>query len=215
MSGAGFEALLCDLDNVIRFYGYEEVERLERLAGLAPGTTAGIGFAPERDLPLLLGRIGRAEWAASIADGLAGLAPEGLAGELAAAFAHAPSRVDGEVAEVVRRVRRVMPVVLVTNATLWLEEDLERLGIDDLADHVVSSARVGIAKPDPEIYRIAAERAGVPAHRCAFVDDSRTNVEAARRAGMTGVLYRSAADLRRLVGSAVGAWGDSLRGSGR
>lgn len=35
-----------------------------------------------------------------------------------------------------------MPLALVTNATLELERDLETMGSADLADHVISSARV-------------------------------------------------------------------------
>lgn len=210
MSDLAFDALLCDLDNVIRFYDLDEVNRLEQAAGLPSGTTMEIAFAPERDLPLLLGRISRAQWAASIADALATKVPTQQAAALATAFAHAPSRADQHVVELIRQVRRSIPVVLVTNATVWLDSDLAQLGLTDLADHVVNSSRVHIAKPDAEIYKIAVERAGVPAHRCAFVDDSRTNVDAARQAGMTAVLYRDVFDLRQLVDPLVNAVGPSL-----
>ncbi|WP_405938272.1 HAD-IA family hydrolase [Streptomyces sp. NBC_00726] len=204
MSDLAFDALLCDLDNVIRFFDLDEVTRQEEAAGIAPGTTMEIAFAPERDLPLLLGRISRDEWAASIAEALAARVPGPQAVALAAAFTHTPSRVDQQVVELLGRVRRSVPVVLVTNATVWLDDDLARLGLTGLADDVVNSSRVRIAKPDAGIYEIAAARAGVPAHRCAFVDDSRANVEAARRAGMTAVLYRDISDLRRLVAPLVG-----------
>ncbi|BDM74826.1 hypothetical protein HEK616_83130 (plasmid) [Streptomyces nigrescens] len=70
----------------------------------------------------------------------------------------------------------------------------------DLADHVVSSARVGVAKPGREIYEIAAARAGVATHQCLFVDDRLENVEAAITLGMTGVHYREAADLQEALG---------------
>ncbi|MCX4451201.1 HAD family hydrolase [Streptomyces sp. NPDC087866] len=205
MSDLAFDALLCDLDNVIRFYDLDEVTRQERAAGITPGTTMEIAFAPERDLPLLLGRISRDQWAASIAEALTARIPVRQAADLATAFAHAPSHVDQHVVGLLRQVRRSIPVVLVTNATVWLDDDLARLGLTGLADHVVNSSRVRIAKPDAEIYKIAAERAGVPAHRCAFVDDSRTNIDAARRAGMTAVLYRDIRDLRRLVAPVVDA----------
>lgn len=52
-----------------------------------------------------------------------------------------------------------------------------------------------MAKPDRRIYEIAAELAGAAPERCLFVDDRNENVEAARTLGMTGVLYRTAADL--------------------
>lgn len=208
MSDRAFDALLCDLDGVIRFYDQAEVTRLELGAGITPGTTMEIAFAPERDLPLLLGRISRAQWAASIADAVTvripAEQPARLAAELAEAFTHAPSRADQEVVRLIRQIRRAVPVVLVTNATVWLDDDLARLGLSDLADHVVNSSRVRIAKPDPEIYKIAAERAGVPAHRCAFVDDTRENVLAARQAGMTAVHYREVSDLRDLLAPVLG-----------
>ncbi|MFD3549344.1 HAD-IA family hydrolase [Streptomyces sp. NPDC058655] len=199
MGNRVFDAVLCDLDGVIRFYDLTEVTRLERAAGLVEGITAEIGFAPERDLPLLLGQISRAQWAASIADALADRIPAPQASELAAAFAHAPFRADQDAVELIGKARGRMPVVLVTNATAWLDEDLALLGLTDLADHVVNSSRVGIAKPDPEIYRIAAERAGVTAERCLFVDDTQANIDAARAAGMTAVLYRDPSDLRQAL----------------
>lgn len=117
-------------------------------------------FASERRRPLVLGQLTRTQWAASIAEALTAQVPARQATELAEAFAHAPSRADQHAVELIQRVRRTIPVVLVTNATVWLDDDLGQLGLTDLADHVVNSSRVLVAKPDPEIYRVAAERAG-------------------------------------------------------
>ncbi|MFD1828823.1 HAD family hydrolase [Streptomyces desertarenae] len=193
-----FDALLCDLDNVIRFYDTTRLAALERAAGLPVGTTASVAFAPEVDLPLLLGRTTRERWAESVARALAGGpgVPCEQARELGAALAGAPFRADGEVVSLLRRAREHLPVVLVTNASLGLEEDLAAMGLEGLAHHVVNSALVGVAKPDPEIYGIAVERAGVPAGRCLFVDDRRENVEAAAALGMGALHYRAPADLR-------------------
>ncbi|MFE6049159.1 HAD family hydrolase [Kitasatospora sp. NPDC056446] len=204
MGNLAFDAVLCDLDGVIRHYDLADVRRLERIAGLPEGATAEIAFAPERDLPLLLGRVSRAQWTASIAEALTRRIPARQAGALATAFAHAPFRADGAVVELIRGLRGKVPVVVVTNATVWLDEDLALLGLTDLADHVVNSSRVGIAKPDPGIYRIAVERAGVPAGRCLFVDDNQANIDAARAAGMTAVLYRDPSDLRRALAPVLG-----------
>ncbi|MFF8958275.1 hypothetical protein [Streptomyces sp. NPDC014894] len=63
-------AVLCDVDGVIRSYDMTEVTRLERAAGLPEGATAAVGYAPENDLPLLLGRITHEEWEESIVRGL-------------------------------------------------------------------------------------------------------------------------------------------------
>jgi 2-haloacid dehalogenase len=57
-----------------------------------------------------------------------------------------------------------------------------------LAD-VLVSGRVGLAKPDPEIFRLAARRFGVAPARTVFVDDVATNVDGARTAGFHGVRF--------------------------
>ncbi|WP_413927879.1 HAD family hydrolase [Kitasatospora albolonga] len=195
-------AVLCDLDNVIRFYDTAPLAALEREAGLPEGVTTEIAYAPETDLPLLLGRITPDAWVEAIAAGLAGRVggDTDLARTLGRALAGAPFRADAEVVALLRRARTHVPLVLVTNATLQLDEDLALLGLTDLADAVVSSAVEGVAKPDPAIYRIAAGRAGVPPERCLFVDDRQENIDAAVALGMTGALYREPADLRRALG---------------
>jgi FMN phosphatase YigB (HAD superfamily) len=61
----------------------------------------------------------------------------------------------------------------------------------DYFDALVFSGEVGVAKPDPAVYLIAADRLGLPAARCAFVDDSVANIRGAVEAGMVGVHHRS------------------------
>ncbi|WP_073226124.1 HAD family hydrolase [Streptomyces sp. NBRC 110465] len=199
-AGRAFDTVLCDLDNVIRFYDTAPLSALERAAGLPEGTTTDIAYAPETDLPLLLGRITPDAWVESIAAGLTERVGAERAHELGRALADAPFRADEEVVTLLRRARTHVPLVLVTNATLQLDSDLALLGLTDLADAVVSSAVEQVAKPDPAIYRIAAGRAGVPVERCLFVDDRRENTDAAADLGMATVLYREPADLREALG---------------
>lgn len=194
-----FDAVLCDLDGVIRFYDTVEVARLEEAAGLPEGITAAIGFAPENDLPLLLGRVTRDQWAQSIVHGLRSHVSPRDAHALAKAFTEAGFWADEAVVSLLRQVREHCPVVLVTNATVWLDEDLAVLGLADLADIVINSSLVGVAKPDRRIYEIAAEQAGARVDRCLFVDDRAQNTDAASALGMTTVLYRAVGDLRESV----------------
>ncbi|MGW1726368.1 HAD family hydrolase [Streptomyces sp. NPDC002306] len=194
-----FDAVLCDVDNVVRHFDPSGLEALERAAGLAEGTTMKVAFAPEVDLPVLLGLATEQEWVGSIAQGLAGLVPDATAWELGTALLESPFHADDAVVSLLRRVRTRVPLVLVTNATLGLEADLDSLGLTDLADHVVSSARVGLAKPDPRILELAAARAGVRPDRCLFVDDTAENIAAAAALGMRTVHFRTAPDLARAL----------------
>jgi FMN phosphatase YigB (HAD superfamily) len=55
----------------------------------------------------------------------------------------------------------------------------------------VISAEVGLHKPQPEIYLLAAERLEVEPAACLFVDDLRENCEGAEAVGMTAIRHRT------------------------
>ncbi|MEU6374103.1 HAD-IA family hydrolase [Streptomyces sp. NPDC046909] len=197
--GAPFDAVLCDVDNVLRSYDPSGLHALERAAGLTEGTTMKVAFAPDVIEPVLLGRVDQQEWVRAIAEGLTGPVPEATAWELGTALLESPFAADRTVVSLLRRARTRVPLALVSNANLRLEDDLDVMGLSDLADHVVNSARVGLAKPDPRIYRLAASLVGVRPERCLFVDDSEENVTAAAALGMRALHFREAADLERAL----------------
>ncbi|HEV3377398.1 MAG TPA: HAD family phosphatase [Thermoleophilaceae bacterium] len=68
----------------------------------------------------------------------------------------------------------------------------DRSTFPDLFDGVVISGDVGLHKPQPEIFLLGAERAGVEPRDCVFVDDLRENCEGAETVGMTAILHRGA-----------------------
>ena len=92
-----------------------------------------------------------------------------------------------------RRDRALRFALCTNNVREWEPLWRPKLPIDELFEVVVDSAFVGTRKPEPEIYAITLERLGVPAAACAFVDDLQVNVEAAREAGMHGVVFRDTA----------------------
>ncbi|GGM80029.1 haloacid dehalogenase [Longimycelium tulufanense] len=57
----------------------------------------------------------------------------------------------------------------------------------ELFDVVVLSGSVGLAKPDPDIYRFAAHGLDLPLESCVFVDDVAGYARGAAQAGMVGV----------------------------
>lgn len=78
---------------------------------------------------------------------------------------------------------------LISNFDSWLEKMLIEMEVGHVFDTSVISGMVGVEKPDPEIYRIAVERAGVDPTRCVHVGDSpRTDMEPAGVVGITPIL---------------------------
>ncbi|MEU4544820.1 HAD-IA family hydrolase [Nonomuraea dietziae] len=188
-----YDAVLSDLDGVLRQFDHVAQADIEARYGLPLMKTA---FAPERILPATLGQITEAQWVESVALALGG---DERARQAVAEFAEVSFWVDEEVRALLAKAQERVPLVLLTNAMDTLEEHLHRLGLTYFADAVVSSARVGLAKPDPRIYELAAQVAGVAPSRCLFVDDRLENVEAARALGMIGVHFTEAGDLARAL----------------
>ena len=134
------------------------------------------------------GRISAADFerrlAAELLDGTAdpGGRPE-AAGMLTRMFAG--FRPDTAMADVVRAARRAgIRTGLLSNS--WGLE-YPRDNWDTLFDTIVISGEVGLRKPDPAIYRLAAQRLGLPPGQVVFVDDLAPNVRAAAAVGMVGV----------------------------
>jgi len=81
------------------------------------------------------------------------------------------------------------PTVLLSNS--WGDAlGYDRALLDELFDGWVISSEVGLRKPDPAVYELAAQRVGVPPHACVFVDDLPGNLKPARALGMATVLHR-------------------------
>ena len=111
-------------------------------------------------------------------------------------------RADDAMVDAVRRVKASgIPTGLISNS--WVMDHYTE-EIRDLFDVVVISAEVGLHKPQPEIYRLAAEQLGMEPEDCVFVDDLRENCAGAEALGMTALLHRDSgetiAKLEELLG---------------
>jgi putative hydrolase of the HAD superfamily len=54
-------------------------------------------------------------------------------------------------------------------------------------DAFVDASDIGVSKPDPDAYLVAAEALGLAVERIVFLDDAEENVEGARAVGMLGI----------------------------
>jgi putative hydrolase of the HAD superfamily len=130
------------------------------------------------------------------------LEPTGITAKL-----FAGSQPDEAMIEAVRRAHRAgVHTALVSNS--WGGHLYDADLMEELFDAVVISGRVGLRKPDPRVYLMAAEMIGVPPEECVFVDDLAQNADGARAAGMEAVVHRDAEGtvpkLEALLGVALG-----------
>jgi putative hydrolase of the HAD superfamily len=88
-----------------------------------------------------------------------------------------------------RLKRRGVAIGLISNWDSRLARLFDGLGLTALIDTVVSSAEVGLHKPDPRIFELALERLGVAAADAAHVGDHYyADIVGAGAVGMTPVL---------------------------
>lgn len=81
---------------------------------------------------------------------------------------------------------------------------LDRLGIASWFDAVIDGTKVTKAKPDPEVFLMAAQELRIEPGHCVVFEDSQAGLEAARRAGMLAVGVGKAENLSNaelIVGS--------------
>jgi epoxide hydrolase-like predicted phosphatase len=110
---------------------------------------------------------------------------------------------DEVMVEAVRRARGAgVRTALVSNS--WGVHRYPREMFDELFDGIVISGEEGIRKPSRRMYELGAERAGVPAPECVYVDDLPFNLTPARELGMATVHHTDSAstvpELERLLG---------------
>jgi putative hydrolase of the HAD superfamily len=98
-----------------------------------------------------------------------------------------------EIVEALRRIKAKFKTGCITNnlpanaigsaggRTLYIAEVMA------LFDHVIESAKIGLRKPDPKIYRMMVEALGVDPKRCIYLDDLGINLKPAREMGMTTI----------------------------
>jgi len=100
--------------------------------------------------------------------------------------------VDHEIVEFLRSIKPKYKTGLISNAWSGLRDYIKREKFDDAFHHMIISAEVGVAKPDPKIYRIALEQLQVQPEEAVFVDDFIENIEACEKVGMKGIHFRDA-----------------------
>jgi epoxide hydrolase-like predicted phosphatase len=98
--------------------------------------------------------------------------------------------VNYELLDYIKTLRPKYKTAILSNANVGsLERRVERKMLNECFDDLVVSAEVGFIKPEPEIYKLAAERLGVKVDECVFVDDREGYVNGATKVGMFAILY--------------------------
>ncbi|WP_412542459.1 HAD family phosphatase [Longispora sp. K20-0274] len=186
-------ALILDFGGVLTTDFWACLRAFEHREGLAPGALVDLVTLDPAGHRLICdlerGAIGQAVFEREVGDRL-GVDPDGLLARMAADL-----RPDKEMLDVAAELRAGgVRVAILSNS--WGSDYFDPYApwqLDDLADVVVISDRVGLRKPDPRIFALTVDRLGVPAAACVFVDDIAAYLTPAAALGMT-VVHHTGAD---------------------
>jgi epoxide hydrolase-like predicted phosphatase len=180
----GIEAVIFDLGGVLVRTEFPEVrEQLEKRLGLPAGTVGHAVWGSEDWELAQMGRISYEEYWTRVGAALGLSSPEEIAQFRRQYFSG--DRVDQELVSLIRELRGHYKIGLLSNAPdkldTWLDQEW---GIKDLFDAIVYSAKVGMVKPDPRMFRLILQQLDVTPPEALFIDDYLPNIDAAQALGM-------------------------------
>jgi putative hydrolase of the HAD superfamily len=101
---------------------------------------------------------------------------------------------DAELASFAARLRPRYRTAILSNSIAGARrEEQARFGFAELVDVIIYSDEAGLAKPDPQVYRLLCDELGVAPHEVVFLDNRRSNVDAARGLGIHSILHEHTA----------------------
>jgi len=161
-------------------------ERFTAIVAAAYGTDGSDGMIARVERGVLPAREFERWLAAALSEGrTAPLSARGLRRRLFTGV-----RTEPRMRRAVRLARRAGHRTALISNTWGPPPAFRRPQLGRMFDAVIRSDEVGLRKPEPEIYLLAARRLGVTPDECVFVDDMLANVEGARAVGMVGLLHK-------------------------
>ncbi len=183
IEAVGVEAVVFDLDGVIRHWNDDEIDEVEAAYGMSPREILGIAFAAPLGRHAVTGRLTYREWMDTIrAEVLRRHGPD--VAPVLDMWESNVGVVDPHMVALLRALRSQVSVALLSNGTTRLRRDLHVLDLLDEFDAVFNTAEIGVAKPDPAIFHHVCEELGTTPGRTAFVDDLEENVRGAEDVGL-------------------------------
>ncbi|MFA4907427.1 MAG: HAD family phosphatase [archaeon] len=99
------------------------------------------------------------------------------------------------VMRLIAKLRRRHKIVLFTNQSLMLDRLNEKHGFYKNFDLVINSSKVGMRKPDREMFAHLLTETGAKPFEVLFIDDYAPNIEAAKKLGLNAILFTGYSDL--------------------
>lgn len=176
------EAILCDVGDVLILWDKEIPATIERSYGLPEGSLLLETLKSRAGRMATIGRITHEEWLREVT--------RRLPGEAVLEWLSYHGELNSDLITLLTAARQAgVHVYFLTNATSRIWEDLAYHGIRDFADGIYCSVDIGLAKPDPNLYREILRAISVPPERALYIEDTPSWADAGRQIGIVSHTY--------------------------
>jgi epoxide hydrolase-like predicted phosphatase len=187
----GIKTVIWDMGGVIlRTEDLKPRERLAKEYGLTLDGIHNLVFSNESGKKATLGEFDESVHWKNLGDGL------GISGDELDRFQDCfweGDRLDTDLVNFIRSLKPRYTTALLSNAWTGARENLTSTNSCIDAFHIsVFSCEIGLAKPDPEIYRYMLRLSSTEPDAAIFVDDAWENIQAANQLGIHGILFKDA-----------------------
>lgn len=189
------QAILTDLDGVIRHWNSDDLHQKEMSFGLESGHLFTICFEEDLLSQVITGQISDSQWRDQVQAKLSNSIGMSRSKELVDAWTNSTVRIDKTILEIYKTHFPNVKVFLSTNATTRLNQDLNNHGLGGMFDGIFNSSELGVAKPADAYFQEVMKRLRIRGEGIIYVDDSATNVQAAKRLNFRSHHYQNHARL--------------------
>lgn len=97
---------------------------------------------------------------------------------------------DKDVLEIIKNLRKLKyKIYLFSNTTEMSNLHNKNTGIYDYFDNIFLSYKLGLCKPNIEVYKLVLSKIGLDSSDCVFVDDDEKNLKPAEQLGMHTLMF--------------------------
>ncbi|MBI2670355.1 HAD family phosphatase [Candidatus Woesearchaeota archaeon] len=100
-------------------------------------------------------------------------------------------KINKSLLKIINRLKKKYKVAIVSNMDDLSYKINKERGIFSGFDEVIISHKVRLVKPQTRIFKLALKKLDVKAHNCVFVDDSKDNINVARKLGFKVIHFKN------------------------
>lgn len=191
--------IFIDFDGVVRHWTEDDIHACEADLKVPTGTLFQTAFDQTRLHPAITGAVCHEAWEASVkqclADDFSNMVAEGLI----QAWQKADYTIDFDLLADIQALAPQAKLVLATNATTKLADDLKQSNLMSAFDVVVNSSDIALAKPERGFFEKALSMTDSTAETSVFIDDNERNVQTAANIGFSAVCYQNKQQVLRFI----------------